>query len=283
MPFLFYIDLSNNVLIIKECYMKGLLFKRVFFLFFILLSQLLLQLSKFQSNLEKEKIEKKKTKMKKKKKEKWKKINHFYSPGALWDWKGSTRNGTIPFKSLSFSASLSLSMYGGSSKLGRGGGGGGSGRGTGAKRPHSSFPLPPPHRPSGPGPAPASRLSLGGRGSGSASNPRSRGSGPPAAPAAVEETFSLVAGNNPLAFAMIIRLAPDLVDEIRRVEAQDGTARVKFDANANNSAGNVSFLLKFQLGPASFVVICKIWLWLCLAFASFFFFKKIKKSLLGID
>jgi hypothetical protein len=88
----------------------------------------------------------------------------------------------------------------------------------------------------------------------------------------VEETFSLVAGNNPLAFAMIIRLAPDLVDEIRRVEAQDGTARVKFDANANNSAGNVSFLLKFQLGPASFVVICKIWLWLCLAFASFFFF-----------
>lgn len=54
-----------------------------------------------------------------------------------------------------------------------------------------------------------------------------------------EENFSLVSGNNPLAFGMIIRLVPDLVEEIRRVEAQGGTARVKFDANANNSAGNV--------------------------------------------
>lgn len=62
-----------------------------------------------------------------------------------------------------------------------------------------------------------------------------------------EENFSLVSGNNPLAFGMIIRLVPDLVEEIRRVEAQGGTARVKFDANANNSAGNVSFLFNFQL------------------------------------
>jgi hypothetical protein len=38
------------------------------------------------------------------------------------------------------------------------------------------------------------------------------------------------------------------------VEAQGGTARVKFDANANNSAGNVSFLLNFQLGSAYFLI-----------------------------
>jgi hypothetical protein len=170
---------------------------------------------------------------------------------------------SLRLETVQLPSGLSLSMYGGSSKLARGGGV--AGRGTGAKRPHS-FPLPPPHRPSGPGPGTAGRLSLGGRGSGSASIPRSRGSGP----AAAEETFSLVAGNNPLAFAMIIRLAPDLVDEIKRVEAQDGTPRIKFDASANNSAGNVSFLLKFQLGPASFVqVICTIWL--CFCFVFFFF------------
>lgn len=135
-------------------------------------------------------------------------------------------------------------MYGGSSKLGRNGG---VARGIGAKRPHSSHPLPPPHRQSGP--AGAGRLSsIGGRVSGSASNPRSRGSIQSAPPAAVEENFSLVSGNNPPAFAMIIRLAPDLVDEIKRLEAQAGTARIKFDVNASNSSGNVSLLLKFQLG-----------------------------------
>lgn len=42
---------------------------------------------------------------------------------------------------------------------------------------------------------------------------------------------------------MIIRLTPDLVDEIKRVEAQGGSARIKFDANAKNTSGNVS--LKF--------------------------------------
>ncbi|XP_065634685.1 uncharacterized protein LOC136069755 [Quercus suber] len=131
-------------------------------------------------------------------------------------------------------------MYGGSSKLGRGAGAGGVGRGAGAKRLSSSYPLPPTHRPTG-GPPSSSRLSLGGRGSGSASNhPRSRsGAGSSAAAPMTEENFSLVSGNNPLAFGMIIRLVPDLVEEIRRVEAQGGTARVKFDANANNSAGNV--------------------------------------------
>ncbi|KAG2722777.1 hypothetical protein I3760_02G141500 [Carya illinoinensis] len=127
-------------------------------------------------------------------------------------------------------------MYGGSSKLGRNGGGGAA-RGIGAKRPHSSHPLPPPHRQSGP--AGAGRLSIGGRVSGSASNPRSRGSIQSAAPAAVEENFRLVSGNNPPAFAMIIRLAPDLVDEIKRLEAQAGTARIKFDVTASNSSGNV--------------------------------------------
>ena len=155
-----------------------------------------------------------------------------------------------PYLSLSLS---NFQMYGGSSKLGRGGGAGGVGRGAGAKRLSSSYPLPPTHRPTG-GPPSSSRLSLGGRGSGSASNhPRSRsGAGSSAAAPMTEENFSLVSGNNPLAFGMIIRLVPDLVEEIRRVEAQGGTARVKFDANANNSAGNVSFLFNFQLGSASF-------------------------------
>lgn len=146
----------------------------------------------------------------------------------------------------------SLSMYGGSSKLGRNGGGGAA-RGIGAKRPNSSHPLPPPHRQSGQ--AGAGRLSIGGRVSGSASNPRSRGSIQSAAPAAVEENFSLVPGNNPPAFAMIIRLAPDLVNDIKRLEAQAGTARIKFDVTASNSSGNVSFLLKFQLGSVYLVML----------------------------
>lgn len=56
--------------------------------------------------------------------------------------------------------------------------------------------------------------------------------------ASAEESFSLVTGN-PLNFAMIIRLAPDLVEEIKRVESQGSVARIKFDSNANNPAGNV--------------------------------------------
>ncbi|GAB4842435.1 hypothetical protein Ancab_012407 [Ancistrocladus abbreviatus] len=121
-------------------------------------------------------------------------------------------------------------MYSGSHKFGRGGGAGG--RGGGGKR--NVFSVPPPHRPSSSG---GGRLSLGG------SAPRSRNpsvsaqsSG--AAQVAVEETFSLLPGN-PLSFAAIIRLAPDLVDEIKRVEAQGGAARIKFDSNPNNSSGNV--------------------------------------------
>lgn len=127
-------------------------------------------------------------------------------------------------------------MFGASSKLGRGGGGGrGGGTGGGAKR----FPAPQPsHRPSG---APGGRQSLQG-----SAGQRNRSSGPNSGQAAVEETFSLVSGNNPLTFAMIIRLVPDLVEEIRRVEAQGGNARIKFDANPHNPLGNVSFSVEFD-------------------------------------
>ncbi|XP_068335509.1 uncharacterized protein [Pyrus communis] len=122
-------------------------------------------------------------------------------------------------------------MY--SSKSGRVGGGGGSGRGPGAgKLGRPSFP--PPHRSSA---HTTSRLSLGG-----GSNPRGRNSGPPtasAAPPAVEEQFNLVPGRNPLAFSVIIRMAPDLVEEIKRVEDQGGAPRIKFGPLPNNPMGNV--------------------------------------------
>ncbi|PSS18048.1 Structural maintenance of chromosomes protein like, partial [Actinidia chinensis var. chinensis] len=121
-------------------------------------------------------------------------------------------------------------MYGGSGKLGRGGGGRGGG-GAGKRNPvPSALHHPPPlHRP--PSGAPSGRLSVGGN----------RNTAPvptTSAPSAAEETFSLITGN-PLDFAMVIRLAPDLVDEIKRVEAQGGTARIKFDSSANNPSGNV--------------------------------------------
>lgn len=53
---------------------------------------------------------------------------------------------------------------------------------------------------------------------------------------------------------MIIRLAPDLVDEIKRVEAQGGSARIKFDANAKNTSGNVS--INFSSFYYIFVACC---------------------------
>lgn len=123
-------------------------------------------------------------------------------------------------------------MFGGSSKVG--GGGGGGGRGGVTKR--FSAPLQPPRtsRPTG------GRLSLPG-------GPRNRNPGPASPdPPAVEETFSLVSGNNPFAFAMMIKLAPDLVEEIRRAEAQGETAKIKFDANPKNPTGNVSFSFAFD-------------------------------------
>lgn len=112
-------------------------------------------------------------------------------------------------------------MYGASGKMGRGGGG------SGAKR---NIHAPPIGRPT-----PTARMSMG-------SAPRGRG-GPTSAAASspstsslqVEESFSLVR-ENPLNFGMAIKLAPDLVEEIKRVEAQGGTARIKFGANAS---GNV--------------------------------------------
>ncbi|EPS67226.1 hypothetical protein M569_07549 [Genlisea aurea] len=60
---------------------------------------------------------------------------------------------------------------------------------------------------------------------------------PPTTSFQVEESFSLVR-ENPLNFGMAIKLAPDLVDEIKRVEAHGGSACIKFDAHANNP-GNV--------------------------------------------
>ncbi|XP_019457903.1 PREDICTED: uncharacterized protein LOC109358242 isoform X2 [Lupinus angustifolius] len=51
------------------------------------------------------------------------------------------------------------------------------------------------------------------------------------------ETFQLVSGGNS-AFSMIIRLAPGMVEEIKRLEAQGGRTRMKFDSSPNNS-GNI--------------------------------------------
>ncbi|KAJ0007635.1 hypothetical protein Pint_28896 [Pistacia integerrima] len=132
-------------------------------------------------------------------------------------------------------------MYGGS-KLGRGGG-----RAIPPNK-RNSFPPPPPHRLSTP--SSANRLSLG------SSASRNRTAGPSGATSsgsskAVEETFSLVSGNNPLAFGMIIRLAPDLVEEIRRVESQGQMARIKFDSIANNPNGNENFTVDNSCGNVS--------------------------------
>lgn len=118
-------------------------------------------------------------------------------------------------------------------KFGRGGGGGSRGGSSGAKR--NSFPPPPPQRPHSN--SSASRLSLSSRKPSSSSSAITT-----PAPAQSEESFRLI-GGDPLSFAAIIRLAPDLVDEIKRVESQGGAARIKFDSNPNNPPGNVSISL----------------------------------------
>ncbi|CAI9114279.1 OLC1v1014960C1 [Oldenlandia corymbosa var. corymbosa] len=134
-------------------------------------------------------------------------------------------------------------MYGGSGKLGRGGGAG-RGAGGGNKRNiHSTFHTPPLHRPSSAGaaasaPISGGRLSMGGGGAAQRNRVGSGSATTAASSAATEESFRLVT-EDPLNFAMIIRLAPDLVEEIKRVESQGSRARIKFDANANNSSGNV--------------------------------------------
>lgn len=134
-------------------------------------------------------------------------------------------------------------MYGGS-KLGRGGGR------AGVVNKRNSFP-PPPHRMGTP--SSSSRLSQG------SSAVRNRAAGGPsssgskaAAAAAAEETFSLVSGNNPLAFAMIIRLAPDMVEEIKRVESQGRSARIKFDSTRQTDRNVSSFLDALNLIIADF-------------------------------
>ncbi|KAI3759742.1 hypothetical protein L6452_07774 [Arctium lappa] len=117
-------------------------------------------------------------------------------------------------------------MYGGSGKLGRGRGGGPVKRNI-----HTTFQPSSVQRPSTtPG---GGRLSAGG-------GHRNRSNTPvaPSAVATAEETFSLVR-NNPLNFGMIIRLSPVLVEEIKRLEAQGGAARMKFDPSAKNPAGNI--------------------------------------------
>lgn len=107
---------------------------------------------------------------------------------------------------------------------GRGGGRGGSGA---AKRP------PPPH-----GRGRGSASSIGGM----AGPPRGRAAAATAAtqPAGRDEAFRLESSGPP-AFAAIIRLTPDLVDEIRRAEEAGGGARIKFNPNMYNSSENVSF------------------------------------------
>uniref|UniRef100_A0A1J3JVG7 OCEL domain-containing protein n=1 Tax=Noccaea caerulescens TaxID=107243 RepID=A0A1J3JVG7_NOCCA len=126
--------------------------------------------------------------------------------------------------------------YGGSSKFSRGGGRGGGGTGSGGRN-RNSFP-PPTNR----HPSPAGRMFTG---SGSAAAPRQRkttsvkAAAASTAPRTVEESFSLVPRESPSAFGMIIRLTPDLVEEIKRVEAQGGAAKIKFDAFPNNSTGNI--------------------------------------------
>jgi hypothetical protein len=89
-------------------------------------------------------------------------------------------------------------------------------------------------------------MSSGGGGGGSAA-PRQRSNSTSVKAAAsttvssrtVEETFNLVPRESSSAFGMIIRLSPDLVDEIKRVEAQGGAAKIKFDAFPNNSTENI--------------------------------------------
>ncbi|KAJ3673714.1 hypothetical protein LUZ60_005706 [Juncus effusus] len=61
-----------------------------------------------------------------------------------------------------------------------------------------------------------------------------------------EELFSLESGGAP-DFASIIRLVPGLVEEIERLEAQGGTARIKFGSNPMNHTENV-----IEVGPKQY-------------------------------
>ncbi|XP_078432962.1 dentin sialophosphoprotein-like protein [Wolffia australiana] len=126
-------------------------------------------------------------------------------------------------------------MYGAMGKPGRGGTSGG----RGGKR---SLPPPAPpgqlQRVGNSSSGGAGRLSLGSSGP----SPARRGVGmnpsEGIAGCVPEEAFRMVSAD-PLDFAAIIRLTPELVEEIKRVEAQGSAARIKFDANSNNLSGNV--------------------------------------------
>ncbi|KAL6585113.1 hypothetical protein OROMI_004402 [Orobanche minor] len=111
-------------------------------------------------------------------------------------------------------------MFGGSGKMGRGGGGAG-------KR---NLNAPTINR--------AGRPSMGGGPRAGSVIPSAAISSPSTSSMQVEESFGL-ARENPLNFGMAIKLAPDLVEEIKRLEAQGIGARMKFDANPSNSNGNV--------------------------------------------
>ncbi|KAM7255535.1 hypothetical protein ACFE04_008433 [Oxalis oulophora] len=113
-------------------------------------------------------------------------------------------------------------MYGGSTKLRRG-----------SVRKLSSIPPPSPplplHRPST---IPKSSSKL--RNSNSNSNQLSSD---PSATSSCEK-LSLVPGDKALELGSIIKLTPDLIEEIRRVESEVGLVRVKFD-NSNPRGANV--------------------------------------------
>jgi WD and tetratricopeptide repeat-containing protein 1 len=119
---------------------------------------------------------------------------------------------------------------------GRGGGRGGGGGGS--KRP------PAPH-----GRGRGGVSSIGGMGA----PLRGRAAAAAAAAAAAQpvgrdEAFRLESSGPP-AFAALIRLTPDLIDEIRRAEEAGGGARIKFNPNVNNSSDNVSTLCRLALFP----------------------------------
>ncbi|XP_019439797.1 PREDICTED: uncharacterized protein LOC109345323 isoform X1 [Lupinus angustifolius] len=58
------------------------------------------------------------------------------------------------------------------------------------------------------------------------------------APMLSEESFSLVSGGDPK-FSMIIKLAPGIVEEIKRLEAQGGRTRMKFASNPYDRDENI--------------------------------------------
>ncbi|KAH9329619.1 hypothetical protein KI387_001727, partial [Taxus chinensis] len=128
-------------------------------------------------------------------------------------------------------------MYKGGAKFGRGGGAGGGG---GANRGGQARIVPPSrtvaaigHRnPRGGAILPSSRT-LNGTGNGKATPP-------PPLPSAVgtEENFSLLQESG-LPFAMIIRLVPGLVEEVKGAQAEGAKVQIKFGPLPNNSTGNI--------------------------------------------